>query len=279
MSSILTNTSAMVALQTLKSINSNLAKTQDEISTGKSVASAKDNAAIWSIAQNMTADVKLFESISSALGMGEATVSAALTGAEEIVTTLNEMSKLAASATSENADYDKINEQLTSLKEKIDGIVDASQFNGANLLMDTVDGTATTFNIISAANREGSNAPEMVYITVDAQDLKTDVQDATLTTIADNGTAEDVIGEIEDMRAAVLTAAATLGTAKAQITDQGTFIGKLSDSLKRGISTLGDADMEAASARLQALQVQQQLATQSLSIANQAPQNILSLFR
>lgn len=279
MSSILTNTSAMVALQTLKSINSNLVKTQDEISTGKSIASAKDNAAIWSIAQNMTADVKLFESISDALGMGEATVSAALTGAEEIVSTLNEMSKLAASATSENADYGKINEQLTSLKSKIDGIVDASQFNGANLLLDTIDGAATTFNIASSANRSGATAPAMAYITVGSQMLGTTVKGVTLTTISDNASAGTSISEIETMRAAVLTAAAKLGTSKAQITDQATFIGKLSDSLKSGISTLVDADMEAASARLQALQVQQQLATQSLSIANQAPQNILALFK
>ena len=66
---------------------------------------------------------------------------------------------------------------------------------------------------------------------------------------------------------------------RSRIATQSNFVGKLTDSLTSGIGSLVDADLEEASARLQALQVQQQLATQSLSIANQAPQNILSLFR
>ena len=101
MSSINTNNSAMVALQTLKSINSNLAKTQDEISTGKSVAMAKDNSAVWAISKVMESDVSGFKSISDSLSVGEATVAVASAGAEQIVKVLDEMKSLAISVNSE----------------------------------------------------------------------------------------------------------------------------------------------------------------------------------
>jgi flagellin len=81
------------------------------------------------------------------------------------------------------------------------------------------------------------------------------------------------------MEQTAIDAAAAFGSVQGRIDTQASFVSKLTDALKAGIGSMVDADMEEASARLQALQVQQQLATQALSIANQAPQNILSLFR
>ncbi|WP_145110185.1 flagellin [Cereibacter sediminicola] len=280
MSSILTNTSAMVALQTLKSINSGLAKTQDEISTGKSIGSAKDGAAIWSVSKVMQADVAMFEAVSESLGVGEATTKVALSGIEQLTKTLNEIEKLVVAATSEGADTTAIESQITSLKEKMDSVVAGSQVNGINLLNENPNGTDATYNVVSSVTRASpSAAASLEHITITGTDLEADVTGITFTGVADTTDAAATLGEIETMRTAILTAGATLGAAAAQIADQKDFVSKVADGIKVGISVMTDTDMEAASARLQALQVQQQLATQSLSIANQAPQNILSLFR
>ncbi|TCP61199.1 flagellin [Rhodovulum bhavnagarense] len=282
MSSILTNNSAMVALQTLKTINNDLSKTQDMISTGKAIGSAKDNAAVWSIATKMSSDANMFNTISDELGVGKATVDVALAGIDQLTGTLDEIEALAVSGKSEGADFTKINEQIEALKEKMDSVVTNSQFNGINLLNDTVDGTSASLNIASSVVRATPGGDSTVdTIEVSATNLSgAGVNNVTFTPLdGTSTTADTVIGEIQAMRTAVLTAGADLGAKSAQIGDQMKFVSAMGDALKAGISVMTDANMEEASAKLQALQVQQQLATQSLSIANQAPQNILSLFR
>ena len=134
MSSILTNNSAMVALQTLKGINSNLAKTQDEISTGKKVANAQDNAAVWAISKVMEYDQSSFKTLQSNLNMAESVVTTARKGGENVQSLLNEMKNLAAQAGSDGNDYATINAQIVAKKAQITSIVNASQMNGANLL-------------------------------------------------------------------------------------------------------------------------------------------------
>ena len=140
MSSILTNNGAMVALQTLKSINADLNKTQDMISTGKAVASAKDNSALWAISKVMESDVAGFSAISDSLSLGESTVAVASAGAEQIVNILTDMKELAISAQSENVDFTKIQASMTEMAEQVASVISASQFNGANLLATDVDG-------------------------------------------------------------------------------------------------------------------------------------------
>jgi flagellin len=281
MTSILTNNSAMVALQSLQSINANLSKTQDMISTGKEIGSAKDNGAVWSISTKMESDANMFNAISKELGVGKATVDVALAGVDQLTGTLDEMEALAVAGKSEGADFAKLNEQITALKDKMDAVVDGAQFNGINVLKDTVDGTNAGINIASSVSRASPGAQSGVdTIEVDAQDLTTDVVGVTLTALdGTSAVADTVIDEIQTMRDAVLTAGSSLGAKSSQVGDQMEFVGAMRDALKSGIGVLTDTNMEEASAKLQALQVQQQLATQSLSIANQAPQNILSLFR
>lgn len=493
MSSILTNSSAMVALQTLKGINSSLAKTQDEISTGKSVGSAKDNAAVWAISKVMESDVKGFQAISESLSLGQSTVAVARNASETVTDLLTEIKGKVVSAQEENVDRSKIQTDIDALRSQINSVVGAAQFNGLNLIKGTEDmnvlssldrsgnGTVTASNITvqrqdlsSSAGTYGSGASLSVNATASAAAVVNTANTATLTIAADadvsgdayeisvagqtvsfsigditgdqdaaaiainsalnglglegvsasvatnvitisstrafedvaltatkNGgavgvtlsdttigeraetvtfsdsaavkegdgyqvtvgssaytyvagkgeTFEDVakglktavdsaglagittqvgtntngqyqlkvdnsgttlafsavgaedgeasgglfglggidvrtdsgadsaLGNIETLISNSISAAAAFGSSQGRIETQGNFISQLTDSLKSGIGTLVDADMEEASARLQALQVQQQLGVQSLSIANQAPQSILSLFR
>ncbi|MDO5620880.1 MAG: flagellin [Paracoccus sp. (in: a-proteobacteria)] len=276
MSSILTNNGAMVALQTLKGINSNLSKTQSEISTGKSVANAKDNAAIWAIAKTMENDVSGFKTIGSSLALGESTVSVARTAAESVATLLGKISDKIIAAQEGNIDREKMQTDIKALREQITSVVDSAQFNGLNL----IDGTSTDdVTILSSLNRKADGTVEAAHITVGRIDLKVD---GGLSDLEDLDVTDDHADALEKITGLIKTAtdaAAAFGSAEQRITIQKDFVGKLADAMTSGIGSLVDADMEEASARLQALQVQQQLATQSLSIANQAPQQLLSLFR
>ena len=281
MSSILTNNSAMVALQTLKSINSQLSKTQSDISTGKSVANAKDNAAVWAISKVMETDQSGFKTIQSNLNVADAVVSTARSGAEEITKLLNEMKDLAIGAANDSADHAKIQTDITAKRDQIASIVGASQMNGINLLATDVNGAgATSFTVLSSLDRTNGNAVTAAdSIAVAGVDFETDIEGATITAITDRATALTAIGEIEGLIDIAVQGAADLGSSGKRISDQSNFVGKLADSLKSGMGALVDADMEEASARLQALQTQQQLGIQALSIANQAPGAVMSLFR
>ena len=491
MSSILTNTSSLVALQTLKSINMGLNKTQNEISTGKSVATARDNSAVWAISKVMEADVKGFNAISESLSLGESTVAVARQAAESVTELLTEIKGKIVASQEENVDRDKIQTDITTLSGQITSIVETAQFNGLNLVsgFDSVD-------VLSSLNRASDGTVTASNITVTRQDLSTDagaygagsslaanatasaaavastaisetltiggtivageqfnlqIGDTTVSFVAASTSTDDIAtgltaainaAGIEDIEASVASSVITIdsttkfsavsltastdsaagtqtlsdteiaaraetvtfsasaavnegdgyrvaiggvnydyiagpsesfedvanglkavidaaglddvttavttdettGAPVLQIDNNGTsqtlsvtgaadgtatgglfalngmdvstdagaaaalqnievliqtaidgasafgsvenrlgiqndFISKLSDSLQTGIGAMVDADMEEVSARLQALQVQQQLGIQSLSIANQAPQNILSLFR
>lgn len=510
MSSILTNTSAMVALQTMKTINASLNRTQAEISTGKSVATAKDNAAVWAISKVMESDVKGFKGISDSLSLGSSTISVARQASETVTDLLTEIKGKIVAAQEENVDRSKIQTDISALRDQISSVVGAAQFNGLNMISGTDDvnilssldrasnGNVTASNItvarqdltttagtygagtslaanavvansatavasagntaavtfaatwasgdtatltvagvdigytatgssvtdiasafagsINALGLEGvtaSNTAGVLTITstrafegLNVRQTSTTAGDGTSDITAVNGgapagtnsatnstitqraeeidfsttaavtegdgykvtvgtasynyiagkgeTMEDVarglkvaidsagvtgittavtqddtgawtlnvdndgtgstslslsstgnaggtasgglfgldsidvtsnsgadaaLSNIETMISRSIDAAAAFGSAQSRIDIQNDFVGKLTDAMKAGIGSLVDADMEEASARLQALQVQQQLATQALSIANQAPQSILSLFR
>ncbi|MHA1128796.1 MAG: flagellin N-terminal helical domain-containing protein [Alphaproteobacteria bacterium] len=274
MSSILTNNSAMVALQTLKSINSNLAQTQGEIATGKSVASAKDNSAVWAISKVMESDVAGFSAISDSLSLGQATVAVASAGAEQITDLLTQMKEKVVAATGENVDHTKIAADVTELKNQITSVIAASQFNGANLL-DTAGGDIT---ILSSLDRDSGGTVTASNITVASVDFEAGL-DLTTIDVSSAANADTSLAAIETLIQTAVDGTAALGASQKRVEDQGNFVSKLTDAMKSGIGALVDADMEEASARLQALQVQQQLGVQSLSIANQGAQSILSLFR
>jgi flagellin len=413
-SSILTNNSAMVALDTLRNINKNLSTVQNEISTGKKVSSAKDNASIWAISTVMSTDVESFKTISDSLNLGSSTVGVARSAAEAVTENLQEIKSLIVSAQQGNVDRTKIQTDIDELTKGIQAYVGAAQFNGLNLL----DGTSSAdVNFLSSLDRSSSGAVTASSIAVERRDLSISnsstpatfgavanadqtiiasgvnsgtataagaagTLDVTIASVADGnsyrlvlddsatnntlgqrtfeyvagaddsaasvaanlttqmanflaatgetnysvsradgvititntsaaalavtatattgGTAGTTTGglgnlatvdvttdagataaltAIEGLLQTSIDAAAGLGSSQKRIESQGEFVNTLIDAMTTGIGGLTDADMEAASAKLQALQVQQQLGVQALSIANQGPQALLSLFR
>ncbi|NEX46372.1 flagellin [Pseudotabrizicola algicola] len=436
MSSILTNNGAMVALQTMKAINKNMGQVQSEISTGKSVGNAKDNAAVWAISKIMESDVKGFKGISDSLALGSSTVAVAQNAAETVTNLLTSIKGKIVAAQEANVDRAKIQTDISALRDQINSVVGAAQFNGLNLLSNasTTAGSGTV-SVLSSLDRNSSGSVAASTIGVTKQDLGTGAsaiaatggtfnnavatttlnnttRSATLAlggsaagfaagtayalnifgTDADNSTfnqatfrtstaaaatqteaaasqiryvtregdtaadvakalsnayarfaaennlspdalsisasgnglsitsnsttatdtiqvnvmsvtanagntiggglealrtlnvstesgAKGALAAVEGLIQKAVDSAATFGSVRGRIDTQTEYVSKLVDSLKSGIGSMVDANMEEASARLQALQVQQQLATQSLSIANQAPQSILALFR
>ncbi|ARC38377.1 flagellin [Paracoccus yeei] len=411
MSSILTNNSAMVALQTLKTINSGLSKTQSEISTGKAISTAKDNAAIWSIAKTMESDTSAIKTISTGLNTANSTVATARSAVEDISEALDKIkSKVLTAQTASANDRATLQADIDGYVSSIRGVLKTAQFNGVNL----IDGSSTAdYEVVSSLDRSAAGVSAS-KISVERQNLSMSGSTAatfgataiTTTAIINNGgtaagsaaavaagatqnisigtvgagysyriamplpgatsgtgtfeyvagandSAEDVatklgnqmsaylqqnglssysvsvsdnrirftndsaaavnvtattatggtaasggglsalnglsvtsdanaaaaLASMEGLIATATKAAANFGLAQNQIENQTNFISKLSDNLTSGIGSLVDADMEEASARLQALQTQQQLGIQALSIANQAPSSILSLFR
>ncbi|PVA09706.1 flagellin [Pelagivirga sediminicola] len=306
MSSILTNNSAMVALQTLKSINGNLAKTTDMISTGKEVATAKDNSAVWAISKVMESDVQGFKAVSKSLSLGESTVSVARMTAEKVTDDLKAIKEEIVAAQDGTVDRVTLQERVKSLVAQINSNVNSAQINGVNLVNNSavtvndvdgnyvdLDGDAATtgdtgIQVISALDRSGSavTASKINVAAINLTGLGLEGDDGTGTNIALDaidvstaGGALSALSAIEDMIDTASGAAATFGSIQSRMETQNEYVSKLSDSLKSGIGNLVDTDMEEASARLKALQTQQQLGVQSLSIANQAPQALLSLFR
>ena len=415
MSSILTNNSAMVALDTLRNINRDLASVTNEISTGKKVSSAKDNAAVWAISTVMSTDVESFKQISDSLNLGSSTVGVARSASEQVTSLLQDVKSKIVSAQESNVDRSKIQTDIDELTKQISSVVGAAQFNGLNLL----DGSSTAdVDILSSLDRSSSGTVSASFISVGRQDLSlsntataatfggTAVTDTsiidnggtnagTAATVADAATqaitiasvadgnsyrlllndsagansigqrtfeyvagtddsansvaanlanqlstflsatgdtnytvsrTDDVVSitnnsgaalavtassatggtagtstgglgnlatvdvttdagassaltAIEGLLQTSIDAAASFGSSQNRIENQTDFVSSLIDSMTTGIGGLTDADMEAASAKLQALQVQQQLGAQALSIANQAPQALLSLFR
>lgn len=280
--SILTNVGAMVALQTLNRTSKDLAVVQDRISTGMKVATAKDNSSYWSIATTMKSDVSALKALNENLAINSATVQTARIGSENIQKLLGEVKSQLSLATSSSVDHAKIGAELNSLAAQIQNTISAASYNGENLL-DNTDTRTLTVSI----NRSGSTI-SAVTDTVAGRDMAT-VQtfvaglSAAITAGADGiaraGAAQTQLLALEAQMTTVIDAAAEFGNVGKRLELQQDFTSKLVDSLNQGVGTLVDANLNEESARLQALQVQQQLGIQALSIANGAPQNILSLFR
>lgn len=415
MSSILTNNSAMVALETLRNINRDLATVQSEISTGKKVSNAKDNAAVWAVSTVMSSDVESFKAISESLNLGSSTVGVARSAAEKVTDTLQEIKTLIVGAQGENVDRAKYQTDIGEKISLIEGYVSAAQFNGLNLINGSASGDV---NVLASLDRSSGGSVSASFIAVERQDLSVANTGSaaifggtavTNTSIIDNGgtaagttaalaagadqtisiasvaggnsyritindtatnnsvgsrsfeyvasasdsmesvaanlttqmsnffaatgetnysvtrNGEDIIlsnnsaaalsvtavtatggsagvtsgglgnlanidvtttdgataalTTIEGLLNRAIDAAAAFGSSQNRLSGQSEFVQTLVDSMTTGIGGLTDTDMEAASAKLQALQVQQQLGVQALSIANQAPQALLSLFR
>jgi flagellin len=258
MASLLTNASAMTALQTLTQTNKNLATTQNRIATGQAVSTASDNAAYWSIATGMRAQNSINQSVKDSLGFGSAVVDVAYTGLEESIKLGEKIVSKLASMGQDGIDDATVQKEVDALTAQIVQIATSADFEGQNLL--STAGTALT---VVAGYVKDSGTLDTITV------AKYDLEAADFTDLA---TAETTLKAMRD-------AAADLGASKIRVDSQLSFTSKLMDAVDRGVGALVDADMNAESARLSALQTQQQLGIQALSIANSSSQSILSLFR
>ena len=392
MSSLLTNATAMTALQTLTQVNKNLAETQGRISTGLKVSKASDNAAYWSIATTMRSDNAALGAVQEALGLGASKVDTAYAGMEQAIEYVKQIKDKLIAAQEPSADRAKLQEDIAQLQDQLRGIAESATFSGENwlqadltagggsvtksvvssfvrdstgnvsvttidyvldgttVLFDTggntglldstsaVEGASVTLNVnvggtvaphtvaafstadviaagagASVFNGEHANDGTDDYVkvaddtwvkavdqsTVATQEAQFDdgttiwavdltstaasttssVDTLTINTATTRAQLGGMLQMVEDRLSDITSAAASLGSISSRIGLQDEFISKLTDSLDRGIGRLVDADMEEESARLSALQVQQQLGIQALSIANSNSQNILTLFR
>ena len=272
--SVNTNYGAMVALQQLNTTNNSLQEVQTRINTGLKVAGAKDNGAIYAIAQGMRGDVAGYGVVMNSLDRTRSTVDVALAAGEAISDLMIDMREKALGAVDTSLSDDQraaYNEDFVALRDQIGSIVENAEFNGANL----IDGS--TPQVVALANADGSAS-----ITVSAESMSLGgaiVQIAATASISTVADASAAVTALDASMIALNSALARLGTASKALVVHSEFVTKLSDSLQSGIGNLVDADMARESAKLQSLQTKQQLGVQALSIANQAPTIIQSLFR
>jgi flagellin len=271
--SVNTNAGAMIALQNLNKTNSDLEMVQNRINTGLEVSSAKDNGGIYAIAQRMRSQVAGYGAVSNSLDLAISVTDVGLAAGEAISDLLVEMKEkalAAADASLDAASRTALNEDFKALRDQITTITSNAEFNGTNL----INGSVTSISAL--ANADGSNT-----ITVSDANLTLGggiVTVAATASFATAGDASTMVTTIETSLDNLNASLAKLGTASKSLEVHKTFTSKLSDSLEKGIGNLVDADLAKESARLQSLQVKQQLGVQALSIANQAPQTILSFF-
>jgi len=270
--SIHSNASALIALQNLNQTNDRLAATQNRISTGLKVEGAKDNAAVWAIAQDQRADMGALEAVKTSLDRATSLADVTLAAGEAISDLIIQMRQkaVAASDPSQTAEsraaYDN---DFQSLVRSVQQFASSASFDGVNLLNATLTGP---LNFLANVNATDT-------ISIDPKNFTTAGLGLSTRNLLTTASAATALAAIDAALVTVNGSLASLGAQAKQIETHNTFVSKLRDSLETGIGKLVDADLAKESARFQALQVQQQLGAQALSIANQAPQILLSLFR
>jgi flagellin len=325
MTSINTNTSAIAALQSLRSVNASLQNTQRHVSTGFRVEKASDNAAYWSVATTMRSDNKAISAVQDALGMSSAVVDTAYTAVSASIDVMSEIKAKIVTAHEKGADKTKIDEELTQLKQQLRSTIETASFNGQNWLAWDSGDDSNDKQIVGSFVRDGNGGVQLAMMNY-AINTPTPLTDTNVQYFVDNGgsgeygilssgafafmagaaknyivlkgatippssveitlnnattTAElgDMLKTVESMTKQMVAVGATLGSLGKRVDMQASFAKYLSDSIDSGVGRLVDANMEEESSRLSAAQTQQQLAIQSLSIANSAPRNILNLFQ
>jgi flagellin len=273
--SVNTNQPALIALQNLNRTNDQMQATQTRINTGESISTAKDNAAVWSIAQEQRADMSALGAVKMSLDRATSIADVALAAGESVSDLLKLMREkvVAAKDTSlTTTSLQSLNSDFQGLLKNLQQVIKSAVFDGANLL----DGSQPA-DMTFLADADAAQA-----ITLSLQNLSLGGTINTLTATDDiltpaNATA--VLTRLDATMSSVNQAVGNIGTQAKQIDAHSSFVSRLNDVLETGVGNLVDADLAKESARLQALQVKQQLGAQALSIANGAPQIILSLFK
>lgn len=291
--SVNTNGGAMAALQSLNATNKSMETTQSRITTGLNVASTKDDSAKYTVAQTLRGDLGKLGAVTTSLNNAKSVTDVAIAGAEQISDLVNQMKSKALEASDAGLDDESrkaISNDLLSLKKQINTVIEGSDFNGSNLLKGTTGATPTGDKIsalqsiggdtLSVSNQALSESAGTAF---GASGTDTDITNVGVvddgTAATGSGAAKALATKLDTFFDKVKTSLSDLGAGSRQIEGQLSFNSNLNDVITTGIGNLVDADLAKESASLQALQVQQQLGVQALSIANQSPQTLLSLFR
>jgi len=275
LNSVNTNSGALIALQNLQATGRELGTVQNRINTGRKVDSAKDNGAIWAIAQGQRAEIAALSAVKDSLDRGSSAVDVSLAGGEAVSDLLIQLKEKALSATDTSlttAGRAALNEDFRAIRDQITSSVSNASFNGVNLL----DGSTGSAGYGALSNTTGST------IKVAGEDLSlggTNVTVAATSSIATASAATAALALVNASIENVSASLARLGTGAKALDSTNNFVGKLSDAIEAGVGNLVDADLAKESARLQSLQTKQQLGVQALSIANQSSSILLGLFR
>ena len=300
-SSLLVNNSAMTALLSLNQTQMNLATYEKQVSTGLKISSAADNASYWSIATSMTSEVGALGAVSNALSESSSmlgTMSAAL---QSTVSIMDNIKNDLLTAQQPGTDLTKIQTDIATQQQLLISIGNSASFNTENFL---ASATGQTINLVASYDST-KGASYISLSTTNTALFGTQISVGSTANLSGGGgildangtnytgasilslnvsaaTSGDITNMLKDAEKALTnieTAASTIGATQTNITSQQTFISNLSDSLTSGVGSLVDADMNQASTKISALQVQQQLGVQALAIANSNTQMILRLFQ
>ncbi|WP_022727347.1 flagellin [Fodinicurvata sediminis] len=274
--SINTNAGAMVALQNLNKVSSEMETIQNRISTGLRVSRAQDDGAVFAVAQGLRSDVGSLTSVNEQLGGAKGLVDTTITSLTNVSDTMGEMKNILVKLADENVNGDtrtQYEEQYKSLAANVEGFIEDSRYNGKSLIN---DGSAAVHGSVSVIrNEQGENytvdsysAAASIFNLISSGALGTNAASAAALLTGSFATAEQRVG----------TQLNNYANDAKFIDNQVSFNRDKADAIERGLGALVDADLAKESANLQALQVKQQLSTQSLGIANQSSQVLLSLF-
>ncbi|CAN7283027.1 flagellin [Phenylobacterium sp. LjRoot164] len=275
LNSVNTNKGAMIALQNLNATNKDLGTVQNRINTGQKIATAKDNGAIWAIAQNQRAESASLNSVISSLQRGQSVADVAMSAGTAISDILVQMKEKVLAATEaglSSASKQALSDEYTSLRDQIDTIANNATFDGVNLIATP---SSNSSSIKAIANADATATIDIAHVDLSKSNAKIA---ATLSTLTGTVNSADV-KEVEDAIQDVSSALSKLGTGAKALDTHMTNVMKLQDTLDAGVGNLVDADLAKESAKLQALQTKQQLGVQALSIANQSSSTLLGLFR
>jgi len=291
--SILTNYGAMTALQNLEATQNALTNTQNQISSGLKVSSASDNASAWTIATTMKSNIASLNQVSQDLGNAGSILTTAVSGAGQITSLVSQIRAAVSSFTDTSQNQTAIQDSVTQMVNQIGATISSSSFNGVNLL-DSSQPNGLTFLAATNNNYAGGGASPTISTgtTTDLSSTSANAAASAFYTLVGNLSAgitgatpaalqtslDTALSTIDTFNQTVETQAAQFGSVQANVTSQQTFVNNLASTMQNGVSNMIDANMTQESAQLSALQTQQQLGTQALSIANQAPQMLLKLF-
>ena len=281
LNSVNTNIGAMIALESLNKTNNMLAAVQKQVSTGYRVADATDDGAAYAIAQNVRSTVGALTSANQQLGGVQGLLSTTQSGLNNISNTMSSMRNVLVKLSDGNVqgnDRTNYEKQFNSMLSNVKTFVQDASYNGKTLIGDLSGSNGSFSRVAVARNESGSSygistfSGSALYGSIAFTTTQMNGASTVAALITAGGT---FISQLNSVGQALNS----IGSSTNYVTNQISYNSDKVNSLNSGLGSLVDANLAQESAQLQALQIRQQLGTQALSLANQAPQTLLSLFK